>query len=40
MEDLDERNLISIDHEDLDFVQEGVKITVRKSKTDQFGEES
>ena len=30
--------LISIDHEDIDFVQEGVKITVRKSKTDQFGE--
>jgi site-specific recombinase XerD len=30
--------LISIDHEDLDFVEEGVKITLRKSKTDQFGE--
>ena len=30
--------LISIDHEDLDFVDEGVKITLRKSKTDQFGE--
>ena len=30
--------LISIDYEDIDFVQEGVKITVRKSKTDQFGE--
>ena len=30
--------LISIDHEDIDFVQEGVKITVRRSKTDQFGE--
>ena len=30
--------LISINHEDLDFVQEGVKITVRRSKTDQFGE--
>ena len=30
--------LISIDHEDLEFVPEGVKITVRKSKTDQFGE--
>ena len=30
--------LTSIDHEDLDFVEEGVKITLRRSKTDQFGE--
>ena len=30
--------LISIDHEDLEFVPEGVKITLKKSKTDQFGE--
>ncbi len=30
--------LISIDYEDLDFVDEGVKITLRRSKTDQFGE--
>ena len=30
--------IISIDHEDLEFVSEGVKITVKKSKTDQFGE--
>ena len=30
--------LISINYEDLDFVQEGVKITVKRSKTDQFGE--
>ena len=30
--------LISIDKEDLDFVDEGVKITLRRSKTDQFGE--
>ena len=30
--------LISIDHEDIDFVDEGVKITLRRSKTDQFGE--
>jgi len=30
--------LISIDHEDLEFVTEGVKITLRRSKTDQFGE--
>ena len=29
--------LISIDCEDLDFVEEGVKITLRRSKTDQFG---
>ena len=30
--------LISIDYEDLEFVTEGVKIFIRKSKTDQFGE--
>ena len=30
--------LISIDHEDLEFVAEGVKITIKRSKTDQFGE--
>ena len=30
--------LISIDHEDLEFVTEGLKITIRRSKTDQFGE--
>ncbi len=30
--------LISIDHEDLEFVSEGLKITLRRSKTDQFGE--
>ena len=30
--------LISIDHEDLEFVTEGVKITIKRSKTDQFGE--
>ncbi len=30
--------LISIDCEDLDFVEEGVKITLRRSKTDPFGE--
>mgnify|MGYP000055681433 FL=1 len=30
--------LISIDYEDLDFVKEGVKITLKRSKTDQFGE--
>ena len=30
--------LVSIDYEDLEFVPEGVKITIRKSKTDQYGE--
>ena len=30
--------LVSINYEDLDFVSEGLKIRVNKSKTDQFGE--
>ena len=30
--------LISIDHEDLEFVPDGIKITIKRSKTDQFGE--
>tara|TARA_B100000212_G_C27335327_1_gene516568 strand:+ start:270 stop:1223 length:954 start_codon:yes stop_codon:yes gene_type:complete len=30
--------LISIDHEDLEFVPEGLKVSIRRSKTDQFGE--
>jgi len=30
--------IISIDYEDLEFVPEGLKIMIRKSKTDQFGE--
>ena len=30
--------IVSIDYDDLDFVQEGLKINVRRSKTDQFGE--
>ena len=30
--------LISIDHEDLEFVPEGLKISIRRSKTDQLGE--
>jgi len=30
--------LTSIDHEDLEFVPEGLKITIKKSKTDQYGE--
>ena len=32
--------LVSLDFEDLDFVQEGLKINLKKSKTDQFGEGS
>ena len=32
--------IVSLDHEDLDFVYEGLKITVKRSKTDQFGEGS
>ena len=30
--------IVSLDYEDLDFVEEGLKINVRRSKTDQFGE--
>jgi len=30
--------LISIDYEDLEFVDEGIKILIKKSKTDQYGE--
>ena len=30
--------IISLDYEDLDFVYEGLKITIKRSKTDQFGE--
>ena len=30
--------LISLDREDLEFVPEGLKITIKRSKTDQFGE--
>ncbi len=32
--------IVSLDYEDLDFVYEGVKIIVKRSKTDQFGEGS
>ena len=32
--------IVSLDYEDLDFVSEGLKIKVRRSKTDQFGEGS
>ena len=30
--------IVSLNYEDLDFVQEGLKISLRRSKTDQFGE--
>ena len=30
--------IVSLDYEDLDFVYEGLKINVKRSKTDQFGE--
>ena len=30
--------IVSLDVEDLDFVYEGLKLTVKRSKTDQFGE--
>ena len=32
--------IVSLDYEDLEFVHEGVKITVKRSKTDQYGEGS
>ena len=32
--------IVSLDFDDLDFVQEGLKIRLKKSKTDQFGEGS
>jgi len=32
--------IVSLDYEDLDFVDEGLKITVKRSKTDQFAEGS
>tara|TARA_B100001173_G_scaffold280499_1_gene263998 strand:+ start:303 stop:1259 length:957 start_codon:yes stop_codon:yes gene_type:complete len=32
--------IVSLNYEDLEFVSEGLKITLRKSKTDQFGEGS
>jgi len=30
--------IVSLDYDDLDFVQEGLKIKLKRSKTDQFGE--
>jgi site-specific recombinase XerD len=32
--------IVSLNYEDLDFVQEGLKISLKRSKTDQFGEGS
>ena len=32
--------IVSLDYEDLDFVEEGLKVQIRRSKTDQFGEGS
>jgi site-specific recombinase XerD len=32
--------IVSLDYEDLDFIPEGLKISLRRSKTDQFGEGS
>ncbi len=32
--------IVSLDYEDLDFVHEGLKIVIKRSKTDQFGEGS
>ena len=32
--------IVSLNYDDLDFVTEGLKITIRRSKTDQFGEGS
>ena len=32
--------IVSLNYDDLEFVSEGLKITIRKSKTDQFGEGS
>jgi site-specific recombinase XerD len=32
--------IVSLDYDDLDFVTEGLKITLKRSKTDQFGEGS
>ena len=32
--------IVSLDYDDLDFVKEGLKINIKRSKTDQFGEGS
>jgi len=38
--DFRRNEIVSLDYDDLDFVPEGLKITLRRSKTDQFGEGS
>ena len=32
--------IVSLDYDDLDFIEEGLKIQIKRSKTDQFGEGS
>ena len=32
--------IVSLDYDDLNFVSEGLKINIRRSKTDQYGEGS
>ena len=34
------KEIVSLDYDDLDFVPEGLKINIKRSKTDQFGEGS
>ena len=34
------KEIVSLDYDDLDFVTEGLKVTLKRSKTDQFGEGS
>ena len=38
--DLEDQNLVNIDYDDVEFVTEGVKILIKRSKTDQSGEGS
>ncbi|MBD1165648.1 tyrosine-type recombinase/integrase [Pelagibacterales bacterium SAG-MED10] len=34
------KEIVSLDYDDLEFIQEGLKISLKRSKTDQFGEGS
>ena len=34
------KEIVSLDYEDVDFVDEGMKLNIKRSKTDQFGEGS
>ena len=34
------KEIVSLDYDDLDFVTEGLKVTLKRSKTDQFGDGS